>query len=497
MPLKCAPFPRYRTGKLCRILPSFATPPTPRAGQVHLGVAMNTLTSNRWLQLVYGLICMIMIANYQYGRTLFVLPMDAKYGWGRAAIQWAFTIFVFVETWLVPVEGYLVDRFGPRIVVLGGGLLCAVAWSISSAASSLGLLYVSAAIAGIGAGAVYGTTIGNAMKWFPDLRGLAAGITSAGFGVGAALTVVPIANMIQSSGYERTFLVFGIGQGVIVMLFSLLLRAPNEAGLLAAPDTGRGLHPWEVLRRPAFWLMYLMFTMACIGGLVVAAQLAPIAKDFGLSDVPVTLLGLTLPALTFALALDRVMNGITRPFLGWISDRAGREVVMCLAFALEGIGVLALIYFGRDPLGFVLLSGTVFLGWGQIFGLFPAAATDLFGPKFAAANYGMLYTAKGTAALLVPVANLLSGSAGSWMPVFWIIAGLDFGAALLAIAVLRPLREGKTGVVRTRARHGGDAAKGWFDEAGRLPGRLGSVFGMEPAQVSAPPPVGVDAPKPQ
>src|SRR5262247_3534614 len=190
--------------------------------------------ATRWGQLIFGIICMVMIANLQYGWTLFVNPIDQKYHWGRAAIQTAFSIFVLTETWLVPLEGYLIDRFGPRLMVCGSGALCAIAWVMNSFADSLALLYAAAAIGGIGAGVVYGASVGNALKWFPDRRGLAAGLTAAGFGAGSALTVVPIANMIQSSGYEAAFLWFGIGQGVIVVIFSLFLRAP-QAGEVKAP----------------------------------------------------------------------------------------------------------------------------------------------------------------------------------------------------------------------------------------------------------------------
>jgi MFS transporter, OFA family, oxalate/formate antiporter len=417
---------------------------------------MTRMARSRWGQLGLGLLCMVMIANYQYGWTLFVAPLDAKFGWGRAAIQWAFTIFVLLETWLIPVEGYLVDRYGPRIVVLGGGVLCGASWALSSVADALPMLYLSAALAGVGAGAVYGTCVGNAMKWFPDRRGLAGGLTSAGFGTGSALTLIPISTMIQSQGYAATFLVFGLVQGGIVFLAGLGLRAPKaqpeaqrapegpaplpRGGQASTGSTSAGSTPAQMLRHPAFWLMYGIFVLVCTGGLVVVAQIAPIAKDFQVAAVPVHLMGLALPALTFALAMDRVMNGITRPLLGWLSDGIGRETVMFLAFALEGVGVLALVTWGRDPVAFVLLSGTVFLGWGQIFGLFPAACTDFFGERFAAANYGLLYTAKGMASILVPLANLLSDHMGSWTPAFWIIAGLDFAAALLAVGVLRPMR---------------------------------------------------------
>src|SRR6266567_1920611 len=287
--------------------------------------------ATRWGQLIFGIICMVMIANLQYGWTLFVNPIEQKYHWGRAAIQVAFTIFVLTETWLVPIEGYLVDRFGPKVMVCGSGVLVAIAWAINSVASSLLLLYVGAAIGGIGAGVIYGASVGNALKWFPDRRGLAAGLTAAGFGAGSALTVVPIANMIQSSGYEAAFLWFGLGQGIIVVLVGLLLRAPypGEAPAPAAPavqQTRRDYEWKEVLRSPPFWLMYVMFVMVGAGGLMATAQLAPIAKDFKIDNVPVSLLGITLPALTFALSIDRVLNGLTRPFFGWVSDHIGRHV---------------------------------------------------------------------------------------------------------------------------------------------------------------------------
>src|SRR6516162_9414657 len=194
-------------------------------------------TSVRLVQLVVGIVCMVMIANLQYGWTLFVNPIDQKYHWGRAAIQVAFTIFVLTETWLVPVEGWLVDRFGPKIVVFVGGILVGIAWALNSIASDLPTLYIAAAIGGIGAGAVYGTSIGNALKWFPDRRGLAAGLTAAGFGAGSALTIIPIQGMIQSRGYEATFLWFGVGQGLVVVALSL--RTAPRSGRTTEPIPGR------------------------------------------------------------------------------------------------------------------------------------------------------------------------------------------------------------------------------------------------------------------
>ena len=409
--------------------------------------------SYRWMQLFMGIICMVMIANLQYGWTLFVNPITEKYGWSRATIQVAFTIFVLTETWLVPIEGYLVDRFGPRPVVLVGGLLCGLGWVMNSFASSLMGLYVAAAVSGVGAGAVYGTCVGNALKWFPDRRGLAAGLTAAGFGAGSALTVLPIQAIIKTMGYETAFLYFGLGQGAVVMLLALGLADPRHVLQAGFPKTAgmvkrvahviqtkRDYRPTEIVRQPVFWVMYVMFVLVAAGGLMAVAQLAPIAKDFKIGDVPVSILGLTLPALTFALTIDRVLNGLTRPFFGWISDNIGRELTMFLAFAVEGIGIACLYTFGQEPLMFVILSGLVFFAWGEIYSLFPSTNADTFGSKYAAANAGLLYTAKGTASLLVPLSSILTAATGNWHAVFMVAAGMNIAAALLAWFVLRPMR---------------------------------------------------------
>lgn len=398
-----------------------------------------------WVQLVFGVICMAMIANMQYGWTLFVNPIDEKHHWGRAAIQVAFTIFVVTETWLVPIEGYLVDKYGPRPVVVVGGLLCATAWVLNSISASLPMLYFAAAVGGVGAGAVYGTCVGNALKWFPDRRGLAAGITAAGFGAGSAATVVPIAHMIKSSGYEATFLWFGLGQGLVVFFLGMALFAP-PASLLANVKSALktavyNATPKQVMSSPIFWVMYLMFVMMAAGGLMATAQLGPIAKDFGLHDSPVSILGLTLPALTFALTIDRVLNGLTRPFFGWVSDRIGRENTMFMAFAIEAVGILALSKYGQSPVAFVVLTGIVFFAWGEIYSLFPATCGDTFGPKFAATNAGLLYTAKGTAALLVPFSSVITAATGSWHAVFLLASGMAALSALLALFVLKPMRQ--------------------------------------------------------
>ncbi len=398
---------------------------------------------NRWLQLFLGIICMAMIANLQYGWTLFVNPMDAKFGWGRTAIQVAFTIFVVTETWLVPIEGYLVDKYGPRPVVMWGGILVGIAWVMNSFADSLTMLYVAAAIGGIGAGAVYGTCVGNALKWFPDRRGLAAGLTAAGFGMGSALTIIPIQAIIKANGYEAAFLYFGIGQGIVVFLVSFGLLAPKKSDVPqpASVIQTKVDYTWkEMIQTPVFWLMYAMFVMMAAGGLMATAQLGPIAKDLHIGDVPVSIMGLTLPALTFALSIDRVLNGVTRPFFGWVSDNIGRENTMFIAFGIEAVGIVLLANFGADPLMFVILTGLVFFAWGEIYSLFPSTCGDTYGSKFAATNAGLLYTAKGTAALLVPFSSMITTATGSWHAVFYLAAGMNALAAVLALFVLKPMR---------------------------------------------------------
>jgi OFA family oxalate/formate antiporter-like MFS transporter len=412
-----------------------STLPTARVGEGY-----------RWMQLVVGVVCMVMIANYQYGWTFFVPDIQKKFGFDRAAIQWAFTLFVLFETWLVPIEGWFVDKYGPRVVVLFGGILCAAGWMINANATSLGGFYLGMIIAGIGAGGVYGTCVGNALKWFPDKRGLAAGITAAGFGAGSALTVAPIQAMIANSGFQATFWWFGLGQGVVIVILAFFLFAPKKGQVPEVVananiiQTRRNYTPSEVVRQPIFWLMYFMFVIVGAGGLLVTANLKPIAADWKIDNVPVTLIGLTMTAITFSATIDRILNGLTRPFFGWISDMIGRENTMFLAFAMEGIGIYLLYLYGHDPVWFVLLSGFVFFAWGEIYSLFPSTCTDTFGAKFAATNAGLLYTAKGTASLLVPVGNYLQQSTGSWDSVFLWAAGANILASLLAIAVLKPWR---------------------------------------------------------
>jgi OFA family oxalate/formate antiporter-like MFS transporter len=397
----------------------------------------------RYFQLITGIVCMVMIANLQYGWNLFVNPINQQHHWGRAAIQVAFSIFVVTETWLVPVESWFVDRFGPRYVVMFGGVLVALGWVIDSAASSLTMLYGAAVLSGIGAGAVYGTCLGNALKWFAGRRGLAAGLTAAGFGAGAAATVVPIREVILTHGYQSAFLWFGLAQGAAILIASQFLRAPppSATAVAAGPNLQmrRSFKPQETLKTPLFWLLYLMFVMVAAGGLVVTAQLASIAADFGVAESSVSILGITGTVLTLALVFNNVLNGLARPFFGWVSDKIGREPTMFIAFMLAAGAIGSLVVLGHDPLWFVITSGLIYFTWGEIYSLFPATCTDSYGLQYATTNSGMLYTAKGTAALLVPLANIVSGS-GDWHMVLWMGALANVAAALLAVLVLRPMR---------------------------------------------------------
>jgi MFS transporter, OFA family, oxalate/formate antiporter len=375
--------------------------------------------SNRWVILLFAILGMVAVANFQYGWTLFVPPLQKHLKADQALIQVTFTVFVLLETWLVPFEGWLVDTFGPKLLVMLGGVLAGLGWVGSGKAESLTALYLSYAVSGIGAGIVYGTAVGLAMKWFPDHRGLAAGLTAAGFGAGSAATVAPIASMIASAGYQAAFIRWGIIQGLTVIVAAFFLKSPPVGWM---PKTWRLKGSPEVKKRqtqvdftsgemaatPNFWLMYVMMAMVATGGLMAVAQLKPMAVDFKVDKIPVHLLGLVMPALVFALSADRLVNGLCRPFWGWISDHIGREMTMTVAFGLEAIAIYVLLRFAANPLMFVVFSAFTFFGWGEIYSLFPALCGDFFGRKHATENYGFLYTAKGTASMFVPVGSALA-----------------------------------------------------------------------------------------
>lgn len=401
---------------------------------------------SRWWQLAGCIVMMMAIANLQYAWTLFTIPLTKALNAPLSAVQIAFTLFILFETWLVPFEGYLIDRLGARLVVMVGGVLVGLSWIGSGMASSLGGLYAWYAIGGAGAGAVYGACMGMALKWFPDRRGLAAGLTAGSYGFGTALTILPIQSMINASGYQSAFVTWGVIQGLVVTVVSLFVTAPPEGwrptGWTPAPGVAsfqavESRTPGQMLQSGTFYLLYFMMALVAFGGLMVTAQLKPMAASYGL-DRTVVLLGLT--SLSMALMLDRILNGLTRPFWGWISDHIGRYNTMGLAFALEGLAIVALLQLVHHPIWFVVLTGATFFAWGEIFSLFPATIGDLFGPRYATTNYGIEYTAKGVASIFAGygAARILELT-GSWIPVLWIAVACDLTAAILAIAVLKPL----------------------------------------------------------
>jgi len=409
--------------------------------------------SFRWLQLIIGVIGMVMIANLQYGWTLFVRPINQAHGWSIADIQIAFSIFVALETWLTPVEGWLADKIGPTLVVAGGGVLVALGWIINSWADSLTLLYFGAVVSGTGAGAVYATAVGNSVKWFPDRRGLAVGLTAAGFGAGAALTVIPVQRVIDGSGYQTAFFWFGLVQGAVVFVLAWFLRSPEPGEAPGAQSSNvvqssESYTPSQILVTPVFWVLYIMFLLVSASGLMATAQIALIAKDYNVSN---TVIAFGATTLTVALLVDNVANGAARPLFGWISDQIGRENTMAIAFGAGGIAYWLLGSIGTSPWAFVVFAALIFLTWGEIFSLFPSTCTDTFGPKFATANLSLLYTAKGASALLVPLANVLKTATGSWHAVFVVTALMNFAVVLMAIFVLKPLRSRQIGALRVAA----------------------------------------------
>lgn len=404
-----------------------------------VGPGQDFSESRRWMQLVVGVVCMIATANIQYAWTLFVPEIQQTFGWERASIQVAFTIFVLVQTWLAPIEGYFIDKFGPRLMVAFGALFIGTAWVINSQATSLMGFYVGAAIGGIGVGSIYATCINNALKWFPDRRGLAVGLTAGGYGAGSAATILPIAAMIDSSGFQETFFFFGLLQGGLAFIAAWFLRSPKAGEVKASTKLNQSRRDYtlkEALNTKLFWLMLVMFTCVVTGGMMAVAQLGVIAQDLGVKEFEVNLYFFTMAALPLALMLDRVMNGISRPLFGWVSDHIGREKTMVIAFSLEGMGIIALGYFGHNPWAFLILSGVVFLAWGEVYSLFSALAGDAFGTKHIAKIYGVLYCAKGIGALFVPVGNLLMEATGTWSTVLYTVAAMDLFAAFLAITLL-------------------------------------------------------------
>jgi MFS transporter, OFA family, oxalate/formate antiporter len=404
---------------------------------------------NRWAQLIAGIVAMMAIANLQYAWTLFTKPIQAHLGVSLVAVQWTFTLFVALETWLVPFEGYLVDKIGPRFMLGIGAFMVGAGWIGSGYAETINSLYFWYGVGGIGAGVVYGGAIGNALKWFPDHRGLCVGLTAGAFGIGTATTIAPIADMLKISGYQHTFVFWGTVQGIVVLASSLFLARPpvgwtppnwkeKEVKIRAKINTSPvEMTPLQMLCQPSFYIIYAMMVMLAFGGLVVTAQLNPMASSYHVDKV-VVVFGMT--ALVLAITVDRLLNGLTRPFWGWVSDHIGRENAIFASFILEAIAVFALLQLISHPVWFVALSGLCFFAWGNIFSLFPSITGDLYGNKWATTNYGVVYTAKGVAAAFAgPGAAWLFAKTGSWTKVFWAMIVCDLVAAFMALLWLKPL----------------------------------------------------------
>ncbi len=408
---------------------------------VAVQASSSALSRSRSVQLLLGLICMMAISSPQYVWTLFTRSWGAELGAGPAAIQVTFSLLIVLQTFFSPAQGYLIDRFGPRLLIAAGAALTGLSWVIASGVTSLIGLYVAyGLLGGIGTGIVYLGVVGLMVRWFPDRRGFAAGMVAAGYGMGAVLTTFPISNTIASSGFRHALRVYGITLGVVGVLAALGLKMPPKgAEHIAAPPAAstRDTKPGAMLRTPLFWLMFAMMAMMSTSGLMVTSQMASFAGDYGLSSAVV----LGMAALPLALTLDRLTNGLTRPFFGWVSDHIGRENTMFLAFGLEGIAMAGWLLTLHNPVAFVLLSGVVFFGWGEIFSLFPSTLTDAFGAQYATTNYGFLYMAQGVGSILGgPMASLLHDYTGAWTTVFGVAIGADLLTALLAIVALKPMR---------------------------------------------------------
>lgn len=405
------------------------------------------MVQNRWLQLGASLVAMVMIASLQYAWTLFVEPIHEARGWKLSDIQFAFTLFILCQVWTQPLDGWLIDRLGPRGFVSAAGLLCGAGWAGMGLATSLPMLYALYCIAGIGAAFVYSCSIGLALKWFKDRRGLASGILAAGFGGGAALFVPLIASLIAAGGYHRAFIVTGLAQGVVILIVAQVLRHPNESLSIqggGAAFSSRQFTTLEMLQTPRFYLVYAMFVLMATGGLLVTANAGPMARSWGLSTA----------ALTLAATLSPIANGASRIFWGWLSDRTGRELSMIVAFALQAICLCLVVAVGSSSAAaFSLTLVLVYFTWGQIFSLFPAIAGDYFGTRYATSNYAVLYTAKGVASIIGGWAGaLLFERAGGWTAAFYGSAAMAAVAAALAVALRMssPLRAGAVGVASTR-----------------------------------------------
>jgi OFA family oxalate/formate antiporter-like MFS transporter len=389
--------------------------------------------NNRWFQLVASLIAMVMIANLQYAWTLFVDPMQKQTGWQLSDIQGAFAAFILFQTWVQPLDGWLVDRLGPRWFITAAGVLCGIGWAGMGYATSLPMLYTMYCAAGIGAAFVYSCSIGSALKWFKERRGLAAGIMAAGFGGGTALFIPVISSLIESRGYQATFVATGVFQGLVILVVAQFLRHPPAQPVAAAAPAKAGASQIgkrqfttpEMLRTSQFYWMYAAFVLMATGGLLVTANAGPIARSWGFSA----------GVLTLAATLSPLANGGSRIFWGWASDKLGREKTMIVTFTAQAVCLASVVTLGQ--VSGALFSFTlvlVYFTWGQIYSLFPSASADYFGTQNATSNYAVLYTAKGVASIIGGwFGALLFEQSGTWLTAFYGSAVMALIAAAIAV----------------------------------------------------------------
>ena len=418
--------------------------------------AYGSIAGNRWIQLVCGIIAMIVISNYQYAFTLFTPGMKLTFpGVPYAKIAAVFSAFILFETWPMPVSGYFVDKFGIRKLMTFGAMCIALGWVLGGtvAKSPLDLYIYYGVISGTGAGIIYISCVANALKWFPDRRGLAAGLTAAGFGGGAALTILPIAHSIHGMGWAHAMAVWGLGQGIVAFAAAMILRHPPTGWVPAGWDEkAKQVHKavaqskvnftWiQTLGRPEFYLLYTMFFFATAGGLIATANLSQIAKSLHVSEAKIW--GLAIVPLTAT--LTSLCNALSRILWGSVSDRLGRERTMFLTFGVEAVLVFLVTKIAGAPIAFLVLFSFIFLFWGEIYSLFSATTGDVFGSKNASANYGMVYTAKGAASVFAGfgAAALAAYFGGSFAVPFYISAVLCGIAAICSLLILRPLVRGR------------------------------------------------------
>jgi len=419
--------------------------------------------SERRVQLAAAVVAMVCIAPLQYSWTLFTTPLEQQNPWSLPQVQLAFTFFIVAQTLSQPLGGYFMDRRGPRLAFIVAAALIVVGWGGLGVTGSRPLFYALYSLAGVGAGIVYAGAIGTGIRWFPNRRGLALGLIAAGFGVGAAPFTPFVHRLLEGYGVRPAFVVTGLVIGVAVLAVGLLLKTPpgrpavvtqttgaGATGLASAheglaPPNGpvvtartsahEGLAPLGLLRLGQFWLAFVAFFCMATGLLILTANTRPIAEDFGIAA----------SVIVIALVLQQILNGASRVVWGWVSDRFGREVTMAVAFALTGLSLCLIPACGSWPPAFVALTAMVYFTGGEMFALFPALTADRFGSRYAAANQGMLYTAKGLASLAGGAFAAWLALTQSWAVVFVLAGALAFSAAGLMVAIRRQAPPG-TGV---------------------------------------------------